>query len=222
MSGRPRIQKIRRPRPAVDRLRLVLDDGLELDLAEELVLEAGLHEGDAVDRALLVELEARDEVFRARDAALNLLAHRARSTRELERRLARKGFSGDAIQRTIVAMEERGYLDDDAFAAAFVRDRLRFRPRGRRRLRAELRAKGVAPATAEAAVERTFEEAEVSESELAVRAAEAWAARNTLPDPDDDRETRQRARQRLYGYLSRRGFTPDAVREAMASVLRDD
>lgn len=222
MSQRPTIQKIRRPRPRVDRLRLVLDDGAELDLAEELILEAGLREGEAVDRALLVELEARDEVFRARDAALNLLAHRARSTRELERRLARKGFSEDAVQRTIAAMEERGYLDDAAFAAAFVRDRLRLRPRGRRRLNAELRAKGVPPGTAEEAVERTFDEAEVSEAQLAVRAAEAWAARNTVPDADQDRDARQRARQRLYGYLSRRGFAPDAVREAMASVLEDD
>lgn len=211
-----------RPRPRVDRLRIVLDDATELELAEELVLEAGLAEGLRVSRVLLEELERRDEGYQARDAALRLLSHRARSARELARRLARKGFPETVVAATVAAMQERGYLDDEAYAAAFVRDRLRLRPRGRRRLAAELRARGVAPGTADRAIEETFEEADVSEPELAAQAAAAWAARNAVPGPGEDRDVRLKARRRLYGYLSRRGFDPDAVRRAVSGVFPDN
>lgn len=219
----PRIEKLRRLRRS-GRIRVVLDDGRTWDLAEELVLDAGLHVDDPVDPALLADLEQRDEPYRARDAALSLLSYRARSTAELRRRLLRKGFPPIVVDGCIDEMRERGYLDDGAFAEAFVRDRLRMRPRGRRRLVSELRAKGVEPDTAAAAVDRALDEADATEAELALEAARAWAVRNRarLRKAAGDPDARTRARRSLYGYLGRRGFAPDAVRAALGAVFAED
>jgi regulatory protein len=222
-SDVPRIEKLRRL-PHSGRVQVILKDGRSWTLAEELVLEAGLHAEDAVDPALLADLEHRDEPYRARDAALNLLSYRPRSTAELRRRLLRKGFEPDTVDRCIDDMRAHGYLDDAAFAEAFVRERLRLRPRGRHQLIAELRARGVDQDTAADAVERAMEEVNATEEALALDAARAWAARNQarLANASTNPEARARARQSLYGYLGRRGFTPDAVRAALQAIFRDD
>lgn len=219
----PRIEKLRRL-PRSQRVQVVLKDGRSWTLAEELVLDAGLHAGDSVDPAALVDLERRDEPYRARDAALNLLSYRARSTAELRRRLLRKGFEAAVVDRCLEDMRGHGYLDDAAFAEAFVRDRLRMRPRGRRRLVAELRGKGVDPDTAAAAVDRALQEADATEEQLSLEAARAWAARNRarLDRAARDADARTSARQSLYAYLARRGFRPDTVQAALRAVFQDD
>lgn len=218
----PRIEKLRRLRSG--RIQVLLGDGRTWTLAEELVLEAGLHAENPVDPALLADLERRDEPYRVRDAALSLLSYRARSTAELRRRLLRKAFAPAIVDRCIEDMRERGYLDDGAFAEAFVRDRLRLRPRGRRRLISELRAKGVEADAAASAVDRVLLETEATEDQLAMEAARAWVDRHRtrLRKAAGDPVARAQARRSLYGYLGRRGFAPDAVRAALSVVFRED
>ena len=209
-----------------NRIRVHIDGGEEprVELAEDLVVRERLAVGDPLDPDRLAALEAEDEILRAREAALRLLAHRARSEAELRRRLERKEFAPPIVAQTLGWLEERGYVDDAAFAASFVRDRLRLRPRGRVALLQELRRKGVAADVAEAAVEGTMRDEEVDEAGLALEAAESWARRNRpviRTARGGDPEQRLRARRRLYGHLARRGFAPDAVRAAVAAVLGD-
>ncbi|MBW3552931.1 MAG: recombination regulator RecX [Gemmatimonadetes bacterium] len=220
----PKITALKRS-PRRERVRIYVDggDAPAAELALDLVLRAGLAPGDPLDHATLEPLLREDEALRAREAALALLSHRARSRVEMRRRLAGRDFPGGVIDRTIEWLEERGYLDDDAFADAFVRDRLRLRPRGRIGLLTELRRKGVDEGTAVASVDRVLETEGVDEVALAVEAAEAWAGKNvtTVRAAGRSREDRQRARRRLYGHLARRGFGPDAVRAGVDRALGD-
>ena len=219
-----KITRIKRHRNR-DRVRLYVDgsDEPRAELALDLLARAGLAVGDVLDPAELEGLVAEDQVYRARDAALRLLSHRSRSRFELRRRLERKDLPGDIIERTLAWLEERGYVDDAAFAEAWIRDRVRLRPRGRVGLIQELRKKGVDPGTAESAVERVMDEEEVDETALAGEAASAWARKNRriVKRAARSREDRLRARRRLYGHLARRGFAPDAIRSAVAAVLDD-
>ena len=200
-----------------DRARLYLDGEEEprTELALDLVVCHGLAPGDTLTGERLRALVREDEAYRARSAALNLLAHRARS---------RKEFPEPVIEETLAWLEERGYVDDRAFAESFVRDRLRLRPRGRFALARELGRKGVDREVAEAAIAAVMEAEGVEEAALARDAADAWARKNrsALRKAGRSKEGRLKARRRLYGHLARRGFPPDAVRLAIASVLDDD
>ena len=220
----PKITALKRS-PRRERVRIYVegDDAPAAELALDLELRAGLAPGDPLDAATLEPLLREDEALRARDGALNLLSHRARSRVELRRRLASRDFSPAVIDGTLRWLEERGYVDDDAFADAFVRDRLRLRPRGRVGLLTELRRKGVDERTAAASVDRVLEAEGVDEVALAVEAAAAWARKNatTVRKAGRSREDRQRARRRLYGHLARRGFGPDAVRAGVDRALGD-
>jgi regulatory protein len=195
-----------------DRVNVHVDGEFRLALAAELVLTEHLHVGDEVDDARLEALEARDRGWKARDAALSLLSHRARSATELKRRLKRKGIEAETADETVERMEELGMVNDASFAESFVRDRVRLRPHGRRRLKAELRAKGVDDETARAAIDEVLEREDASETDLARAAAARWK-----PRPGEEAD---RARRRLQGFLARRGFGGDAVRTVVGEKLR--
>ncbi|HEX9937981.1 MAG TPA: regulatory protein RecX [Longimicrobium sp.] len=194
-----------------DRVNVHVDGEFRLALAAELVLTEHLHVGDEVDEARLAALEAKDGAWKARDAALSLLSHRARSKTELKRRLKRKGFEEETTDATVARLGELGMVDDAAFAESFVRDRVRLKPHGRHRLTQELRAKGVDEDTARAAIDEVMEREDASEADLARAAAARWKPR--------PREEPERARRRLEGFLARRGFGGEVVREVVKEKL---
>jgi regulatory protein len=197
-----------------ERLNVFVDGELRLAVPVELAGELGLGAGEEVDEALLLRALDADSRWRAREAALALLAYRARSAAELRRRLLRKEFPADIIEQVVAELGERGHVDDAGFARAFVRDRLGAgRPRGRGRLVQELRARGVAGDEAVGAVDAVLREGAHSEEDLARRAAEAWLCRAGTGTSGTD------ARRRLYAYLGRRGFFGAAARAAIDAVL---
>lgn len=148
------------------------------------------------------------------DKALELLSFRARSESELEGRLRRAGHGSDVTAAALRRCRELGYLDDEAFALALVRDRLRLKPKGRRALRSELYKKGIDRDLADTAIDEGFAEAGVDEAKLARR----LAVRRLKALGRLEREV---ARRRLAGYLARRGFPPPVVHAAVAEVLSD-
>ncbi|MBD3349218.1 MAG: hypothetical protein GF400_08510 [Candidatus Eisenbacteria bacterium] len=144
-----------------------------------------------------------DEEERVRSAALRLLAVRARSVRELEDRLARKGFGADAVSSVVGRLQDAGLLDDREFARLWAEDRMRLRPVGPRRLRSELTSRRVPRKIVEETVARTY--AEHDEDELAWRALSRRAKAT---------EITTREKRRLHGFLLRRGFGYEAIAAA--------
>lgn len=206
-----KITAIKPQKRDAERVNVHVDGEFRVALSREVAVRGGLRVGDEIDAARLTELETEDLHWKAKQASLNLLSHRARSARELERRLARKDFPAEVASAAVEDLERMGLIDDVAFAESFVRDRVRLRPKGKRVLVQELRARGVDPETAEAAVGEVMEGEDVSELELARAAAAKWVARSG--------EDARAARRRLYGYLARRGFGSDSIREVLEERL---
>lgn len=194
-----------------DRVNLHVDGAFRIALAAEIAWGSHLHVGDSISEPELRALEARDQAWKAREAALALLAFRPRTAAELRRRLLRKDFAPEVVDPCVAALVEGGLVDDAAFAGAFTRDRVRLRPKGKRRLVQELRARGVDADQAAAAVQEAFTEADVSEADLAREASRKWRPRAG--------EERHKARARLHAFLARRGFGADAIRHAIADLL---
>lgn len=209
-----KIVSIRSRGGRVPRDRLRLEDGSELVVAREIVLREGLRSGDDLSEDAVAALLGEDLGWRARDAALRLLAQRPRTESELRTRLARKGFPAEVIESCLTPLREKGLVNDSVFADMFTRDRIRFRPRGRRRVVQELRSRGVETASAEDAVNAAMGEAKVDDLALARAAAEKWRPRAG--------EERERARRRLAAFLSRRGFGSEEVWQVVGEVVADD
>jgi len=207
------------------RARVHLDHGEPLEVALEALERMGLGMGDPLPSNVRHHLLDADAEAQIREAALDLLSHRARTRAELRRRLVGKGFRPARVDPCLARLEERGLLDDAAVAASFVRDRIRHRPRGRSRLVQELRAKGVPDTLATTAVDAVMEDEALEEAELAKRVAEGWLRRQgprtrQVLSAGRHGPEREKARRRLYQYLARRGFAGPALSAALDHARR--
>jgi len=111
------------------------------------------------------------------DAAARFLEVRLRSVEETRRRLIRAGYPAELVTRVVDRLVELGYLDDEAFARAWVESRDRAHPRGTAALRRELAAKGVASEI----IGRALEERELLGSAGHARDAERGRRGSTRP-----------------------------------------
>lgn len=136
------------------------------------------------------------------------MSRRARSVAELEGKLAERRFSHEVIRQTVVYLSELGYLDDEAFARSRARYLMESRPMGRKRLAWELTRTGLDKRLVEATVVEAWEGRSERQVALAL-AKRRMEAYTNLPQ--------LKAKQRLKGYLERRGFELSEI----FSVLRE-
>jgi regulatory protein len=137
-------------------------------------------------------------------AALDLLARREHSRRELERKLGARGFEEELIAPTLDALEESGELASARFTASFIRARAA-RGQGPARIRAELAERGIDREQAE----ELLRDADI---DWAALAASVRAKRFGTERPADFKERARQAR-----FLEYRGFDGRQIGSALES-----
>lgn len=206
MSGT--ITEIRKTGGDTPRVTVFVDGVKAFTVSEKVARELGLSVGREMVPAAVERLTSNDERAKAREAALRLLAVRARSAGELSDRLRRKGFREELTAAVVTSLAEVGLVDDEAFARAWADEKVRLRPTGPRRLTQELLSKRIDRELIARVVEETFREH--SELELARRAVE-----KKVRVSGGAEDAKRRAR--LHSFLLRRGFSYEVV----STVLRE-
>jgi regulatory protein len=135
-----------------------------------------------------------------RERALRLLARREHSRAELARKLAQAGFDDRDIAHLLDAFEEKNWLSDRRFAESWIADH-RARS-GSVKLAFDLRQRGVS----DSIIESVLGDNRDSEPE---RAREVWQKKFGAPPADAAAKARQ------MRFLQGRGFSSDAIRQAL-------
>ncbi len=192
------------------RFDLLVDARHEATVSIETIERLGLAVGRTYDR-VRADVERDAAVLATYDRALNMLALRARSARELRRQLVQKGEPADRVEVAIARLHAAGFLDDGAFARQFARSKAVGAGMSRRRIQQELGRRGVAREIGDGAIADVFEEEQLDEGAVVER-----VARKKLRSLKNlDAETRKR---RLYAFLARRGYDLDDIRRAVQAV----
>jgi regulatory protein len=144
------------------------------------------------------------------ERALGLLAVRARSRRELERRLLGAGFEPEEVTDSLDRLERVGLVDDQAFARQVAEHAFGVKRSGRRAVVSTLMGAGVAPDIIEATLADLGDE-----DERADALARSRVSRLGSLDP-------VKAFSRLTSLLVRRGYSPEIAREAARRALASD
>lgn len=202
------------PQKRPGRLNVFVDDQFVMGVGEAVAADLRLRVGKEMTSEKLLEVAGAEEVQKALDSALLLLEVRARAKREIETRLTQKGYEEGIIEQVIEKLVRLELINDAQFAAAWVEAKTRVggnRPVGRRRLSSELYAKGVAKDQIAEAV------GTVSNSdELVLARAAASKKVRTVPT---DRDLLQAERRKLMGFLQRRGFGWETVKQVTRESL---
>jgi regulatory protein len=202
------------PQRRKGRLNVFVDGQFVIGVGENVAADLGLRVGREMTAEALREIAGAEEVHKATEAALSLLEVRARATREIQTRLKQKGYEEGTIALVVEKLQQLELLDDALFARQWVEARSRTggsRPLGRRRLSTELFQKGVAKDEVAEAV------ASVSDEDELVLAREA--ARKKVRRVPTDQDTLRAERQKLMGFLQRRGFGWEVVKVVTLEAL---
>ena len=151
--------------------------------------------------------------YSAYESALESLARRSHSRKELKSKLFRKGFPGKDIYQALDRLEELGYLDDRKFATEYARYRLRQSPRGRMLLSAELIKRGVSRDIVDQILPEVFEE--YPEDRLVEELVGKW--RRTCGEAFATSDI-----TKLVRSLSRKGFEWEVIRRQVGHLTPTD
>jgi regulatory protein len=183
---------------------------LSLETIERLALAVGKSVA-----AQLVAIETEAAITKVYDRALNMLAFRARSSKELARSLTQKGEDAAHVQRAIEKLTEQGLLDDAAFAESYTRAKVLGARQSRRRVQQGLAKKGVARDVSDAAITTVFEQEGVDQRDVVLEAARKKMRSLEKLEPIVQR-------RRLYAFLARRGYDMDDIRHALSALRVPD
>jgi len=189
-------------------VQIFLDGKYACTLLAELILKEGIKTGQELSVSQLETLSGKDRRQRCLNTAVRYIGYRPRSAAEIKQRLHRHGYDTESVEMALSTLKKQGLADDAAFARFWIDNRESFSPRSRRLAALELSRKGLSNDIIEQVI------GEINESESAYRAALGKARRLSSADYID-------FRRRLGGYLGRRGFGYDVIKETVDRVWRE-
>ena len=168
-----------------------------------------IREGEEISEETLKTI--RQEVLpkRAKLRAMNLLKSREYTTKQLHDKLKQGGYPEDIITQALDYVASYHYTDDLRYAVSYMQSHET--DKSRRRIEQDLMRKGIGKETLEKAWQ-TWEArgGEQDEQQMISELLEKWGY---CP-----READLREKQRLYGFLMRRGFSGEQVRKALGDI----
>ncbi len=188
------------------RVNVYLDSRFAFSLASIVAESAALRRGAYLSEKQVDDLLNSDQFQKTMDSALRFLSYRPRSEKEVRQNLARKRFPEPFIERAIIRLKELRFVDDEAFARFWVENREANSPRSHRALKYELRSKGVDQEILDEAIDDTVDQ---DASALAAARKKLASLRNL--EYND-------FRQKLGGYLARRGYDYDTIRSVVNTL----
>ena len=144
-----------------------------------------------------------------RRTAMNLLARREHSTRELKRKLKVRGMEGVVVDEVLATLQQQQLLSDERFVEMLVHSRIG-KGHGPLRIQVELREHGVSDELIATAVD--VNDTQWRDSIKAVRQKRFGAS---LPCSINERAKQMR-------FLQYRGFTPEQIRAVFKSCGDDE
>ncbi|MFG0330213.1 MAG: regulatory protein RecX [Phycisphaerales bacterium] len=193
------------------RVSLVVNRRVVATLPREQASDLGATPGAAWTDELQAAVEQAVADDKARRSALRTLERRAQSRGEMVERLRRKGHEPAVSERVVDRLVAAGLINDEDYGRALIREITNAKPAGPRLLRQKLTMRRLDRRLIDRLIREWVDAraAEQPDGEIDP-ALERLIERKLASMTKLDEATRAR---RLYGFLARRGFEPDTVRD---------
>lgn len=189
------------------RVKIKLDNGFAFVLYKGELRIYGIEQGQELEAEVYREILEELLPKRARLRALNLLKSRDYTKRQLQDKLHEGGYPETIIQDAIAYVASFGYLDDARYARDFIEYHKTSRSKGR--IMQDLRQRGIP----DELLQQCWEEmagdkaAELEQEQILSLARK----RHFCPQTASFEE-----KQRLMAFLYRKGFSAEAIRNALS------
>lgn len=180
-----------------DRLNIFLDGQFAFGVEYTTAVKFGLKKGATLSDADIDAINEEEGNVAAFNRGLKYAVKKTVSQKQMHEYLIKNGYSPEASSAALAKLKSYGYVDDAAYARAYVATYSAVR--GARRIELELKNAGVSSEIISEALEAT------DGSESCLKCMEKYMRTHKNAD-----------RQKLFNYLVYRGFEYDDINEAIS------
>ncbi|HLR21638.1 MAG TPA: RecX family transcriptional regulator [Tissierellaceae bacterium] len=203
-----KITKIETQKRRQDRVNIYIDDRFAFGLTDTLRYKYDLFKDKEVSQEFIDDVLNAEEQNKVIEYTLKFLSYRERSQKEVYDRLKIRGYDEDKINNAINYCLDKNYINDTRFAETFIQEKTEINKLGSYRIKQELSIKGISREIIEEVLEPDYEQELEMATELALKKVSSYK--------NDNRNAQYR---KLGGYLQRRGYNFDIVREVLENIL---
>ena len=185
---------------------IYVDDVYICDIDDETVYKMSIKKGDEVSEEFLSEIKNLSQVQGAKRAGARMLSASMKSRYDFEIKLVQKGFDKGAVKQAADFFEEKGFLNDAAYARAYVADALTLKKQGAAKIRMTLKSKGISGDI----IDALLADADEAEEENLKTIVEKEMARMPVRDKKHVDKLKRKLYSRGYGI----GDITSAINEA--------
>ena len=113
------------------RYTIKFKSGKIIGLSENNLISYNISVGQKISSNMLSKIDNDERLQSIKFKALNYLSYRARSKKEVNISLLKKGFHQDDIDKVLEELVAKGYLDDESFAQTYARFLIKIKRLGR-------------------------------------------------------------------------------------------
>ncbi len=195
------------------KVTVYFDNEESLVIPYELFLKNTLFVDDILTEIELSKLKDKVEVYKIKQSSFVYLSGRNHSKYELKLKLLKKNYNKQLIELILSDLEALNYLDDREFAKQYINAKLK-KNKGIRLIKLELSKKGVKREIIEEVSVKFLDDPRMKE-------AAKFLSEKKLKVLQRKDQTNLQIKQKLFSFLSNKGFTTELVKEAINNLKLD-
>jgi regulatory protein len=209
------ITKITTQQKSKDRFNIFMDHGKGEEYAfsvdSAVLIRFELKKGMELDDFSILEVQYQDGIRKAYNRAVNYLARRMRSEKEIRDYLTQKEIEEPVINEVIHKLATQKYINDEEYALSYVRTQLNTTDKGPDLITMELKERGINEGIIKHVITEYPKEEQV---EKAIKVAEKVIKKNT-------KESQRIVKQKAEQFLLRKGYSFDVIHLALTEAAMD-
>jgi len=198
------ITKIEKQKKNNKRYNLYIADEFYCGLYDDTILKFGIAAGDDITEEKLQHIREFDEYIYGKKISFDYLSYRIRTVAEIKKKLKSKDISPVIIDKVINHLNELSLVNDEEFAKQLITEKIKNKPAGKRLLQQKLFEKGIAKQVSEIALNKYL--TDEAEKQMALKVYDKLKPKLKGAD-------KQKAKQKIYETLARKGFEYDIINE---------
>ncbi len=195
------------------KVTVYFDNEESLVIPYELFLKNTLFVDDVLTEEEINKLNDKVEIYKIKQSSFVYLSGRNHSKYELKLKLLKKSYNKHLINFVLSDLQRLNYLDDREFAKQYINAKLK-KKKGIRLIKLELSKKGVRREIIEEVSAKFLDDPRMKE-------AAKFLSEKKLKVLQRKDQTNLQIKQKLFSFLSNKGFTTEIVKEAINNLKLD-
>ncbi len=178
---------------------------------EDIVVKYRLLKDATFTKSYIDNVVYEEERHSAYRAALRYIGRSMRSEKEVATKLSSKGYEEDIITDVLTKLTDQKFINDNEYAIALAKQRMRMNKKGPLWIKRELTQKGISKSEIQAALDQ-FDNSIEYEQALTL-ASKRW---------EIDKGEELAKFRKIMNLLQRRGYTSEVTRKVMGVLKNTD